>query len=112
MANRFYLTTAIAYASKKPHVGNDYEIVFTDCLARYHRMLGEDVFMLTGTDEHGIKIQELAQEAGITPQAYVDKVTGSIQENYKKLNISYDGFIRTTDAKHEAVGKEDIQKVL
>lgn len=84
MAKKFYLTTAIAYASKKPHVGNDYEIIFTDCLARYHRMLGEEVFLLTGTDEHGQKIQELAQEAGITPKEYVDKVAGSIQENYKK----------------------------
>ena len=106
MAKKFYLTTAIAYASKKPHVGNDYEIIFTDCLARYHRMLGEEVFLLTGTDEHGQKIQELAQEAGISPKEYVDKVAGAIQENYKNLNISNDGFIRTTDLRHEQVVKK------
>ena len=107
MSRKFYITTAIAYASRHPHVGNDYEIILTDCIARYHRLCGDEVFMLTGTDEHGQKIQELAEASGITPQAWVDRVAGEIKENYRALNISNDGFIRTTDKQHEAV----IQKI-
>ena len=107
MNEKFYITTAIAYASKKPHVGNDYEIIFTDSIARYNRLCGKDVFMLTGTDEHGQKIEELAKEKGITPKAYVDEVSGVIRENYKTLSISNDGFIRTTDDYHEKV----VQKI-
>ncbi len=110
MSRKFYITTAIAYASKKPHIGNDYEIIFTDCIARYHRLCGDEVFMLTGTDEHGQKIQDLAKEAGVSPKAYVDGVAGAIQENYRLLNIANDGFIRTTDAQHEAVVKKIFKK--
>ena len=111
MANKFYITTAIAYASRKPHTGNDYEIIFTDAIARYHRLIGDDVFMLTGTDEHGQKIQELAEQSGIKPQEYADKITGAIKENYKTLNISNDKFIRTTDSYHEAVVKKVFKKL-
>lgn len=111
MADKFYITTAIAYASKKPHVGNDYEIMFTDSLARFHRMKGDDVFMLTGTDEHGQKIEELAKQKGITPKEYVDGVSGEIKENYKLLNIAYDKFIRTTDADHEKVVSKIFKKL-
>ncbi len=111
MANKFYITTAIAYASKKPHVGNDYEIMFTDSLARYHRMKGDDVFMLTGTDEHGQKIEELAKQKGITPKEYVDGVSNEIKENYKLLNISNDKFIRTTDEEHEKVVAKIFKKL-
>ena len=103
MENTFYITTAIAYASRKPHVGNDYEIIFTDSIARYNRLCGKDVFMLTGTDEHGQKIEEEAAKKGVTPQEYVDAVSGAIRENYRMLNISNDGFIRTTDKHHEEV---------
>ena len=97
---KFYITTAIAYTSRKPHVGNSYEIVFTDAAARFKRLSGYDVFFLTGTDEHGQKIEELAREAGISPQEHVDKIAGEIRSLCSLLNISYDKFIRTTDDYH------------
>ena len=111
MAQKFYITTAIAYASRKPHTGNDYEIIFTYAIARYHRLIGNDVFMLTGTDEHGQKIQELAEQNHIKPQEYADQITNSIKENYRNLNISNDKFIRTTDEYHEAVVKKVFKKL-
>ena len=101
MSTKFYLSTSIAYASKMPHVGNDYEIIFSDTIARYKRMTGHDVFFLTGTDDHGQKIQDLAAAKGIAPKEYVDEVTSQIRDNYRVLNISYDKFIRTTDDFHE-----------
>lgn len=97
---KFYITTAIAYTSKTPHIGNTYEIVLTDAIARHNRFIGKDVFFLTGTDEHGQKIQEIAEAAGITPQEHVDKIAGEIRNIADMLNISYDGFIRTTDDYH------------
>ncbi len=100
MNEKFYVTTAIAYTSKKPHIGNVYEAVLTDAIARYKRLRGFDVFFLTGTDEHGQKIQQEAEKAGITPQAYVDNVAGEIKEIWDLFNISYDKFIRTTDEEH------------
>lgn len=93
MSNKFYLTTAIAYASRFPHVGNDFEIIFTDSIARYNRLMGKDVFMLTGTDEHGQKIENLAAENHVQPKEYANKVSNSIIENYKMLNISNNKFI-------------------
>lgn len=107
MAEKFYITTAIAYTSRKPHIGNTYEIVMTDAVARYKRMQGYDVFFMTGTDEHGQKIEEYAKAAGITPKEYVDKVAGEIREICDLLNTTYDKFIRTTDPEHERV----IQKI-
>ena len=104
---KFYITTAIAYTSRKPHIGNSYEIVLTDAIARYKRLQGKDVFFLTGTDEHGQKIEEYAKAAGVTPKQYVDKVAGEIREICDLLNTSYDKFIRTTDEYHERV----IQKI-
>lgn len=98
---KFYITTAIAYTSRKPHIGNSYEIVLTDAIARYKRMLGYDVFFLTGTDEHGQKIEEYAKETGTTPKAYVDKVAAEIRSICDALNTTYDKFIRTTDDYHE-----------
>ncbi len=98
---RFYITTAIAYASRKPHFGNTYEVIMTDAVARYKRLRGYDVFFLTGTDEHGQKIENLALEAGITPKAYVDGVAGEIKNIWDLMNTSYDKFIRTTDDYHE-----------
>ena len=100
MKEKFYITTAIAYTSKKPHIGNTYEAVLTDAIARYKRLRGFDVFFLTGTDEHGQKIQQEAEAAGITPQAYVDKVAGKIKNIWDMFNVSYDKFIRTTDEEH------------
>ncbi len=99
--NKFYITTAIAYASRKPHIGNVYEAILTDAVARFHRLRGEDVFFLTGTDEHGQKIEELASAQGITPQAYVDRIAGEIRSLWDLMNISYDKFIRTTDPEHQ-----------
>ncbi len=97
---KFYITTAIAYTSKTPHIGNTYEIILTDAIARFNRYIGKDVFFLTGTDEHGQKIQEIAEAAGITPQEHVDRIAGEIREIADMLNISYDKFIRTTDDYH------------
>ena len=106
MKNKFYMTTAIAYASSKPHIGNTYEIIMADALARYRRMDGYDVFLCTGTDEHGQKIEEKAKEAGIAPQAYVDQVAGVIKGVWDGMNTTYDYFIRTTDKPHEAAVKK------
>ena len=100
MKEKFYLTTAIAYASRKPHFGNTYEVIMADAVARYKRLRGFDVFFCTGTDEHGQKIENLANEAGITPQKYVDGVAGEIKGIWDKMNSSYDYFIRTTDENH------------
>ena len=97
---KFYITTAIAYTSRKPHIGNTYEIILTDAIARYRRYIGDDVFFLTGTDEHGQKIQEIAEAAGVTPKNYVDVIAGQIKDIADMLNISYDKFIRTTDESH------------
>ena len=103
---KFYLTTAIAYASRKPHFGNTYEVIMADAVARYKRARGFDVFFCTGTDEHGQKIENLANDAGMTPQTYVDGVAGEIRGIWDKMNASYDYFIRTTDAPHvDAVQK-------
>ena len=100
---KFYLTTAIAYASRKPHFGNTYEIIMTDAFARFQKRMGKDVFMCTGTDEHGQKIENLAIEAGITPKAYVDKIAAEIKEIWDLMGVEYDHFIRTTDDYHEKV---------
>lgn len=108
---KYYITTAIAYASTKPHIGNTYEIIATDAVARYKRARGYDVFFCTGTDEHGQKIENKALEAGITPQQYVDNVSGQIKEIWDLMNISYDHFIRTTDDYHEAAVKKIFKKM-
>ena len=106
MKEKFYLTTAIAYASRKPHFGNTYEVIMADAVARYKRERGYDVFFCTGTDEHGQKIENLANEAGITPQKYVDGVAGEIKGIWDLMNTTYDHFIRTTDDYHvDAVKK-------
>ena len=103
----YYLTTAIAYTSGRPHIGNTYEIILSDAIARYKRAQGYDVFFQTGTDEHGIKIEEKAKEEGITPKEFVDRVAGVIKDNWDLMNVSYDKFIRTTDTYHE----KQIQKI-
>ena len=98
----YYITTAIAYTSAKPHIGNTYEIVLTDAIARYKRMTGYNVLFQTGTDEHGQKIQEKAEAAGITPQEHVDKVAGEIRRIWDLMDTSYDRFVRTSDPHHKA----------
>jgi len=98
---KFYITTAIAYTSRKPHIGNTFEIVFTDAIARFKKQMGYDVFFLTGTDEHGQKIQEEAEKSGITPKQYVDNVAGEIKKIWDLMGADYDKFIRTTDDYHE-----------
>ena len=103
----YYLTTAIAYASGRPHIGNTYEIILSDAIARFKREQGYDVFFQTGTDEHGIKIEEKAKDAGITPKQYVDEAAAKIKSNWDLMNTSYDYFIRTTDASHE----KQVQKI-
>lgn len=108
---KYYITTAIAYTSRKPHIGNSYEIVMTDAIARYKRMQGYDVFFLTGTDEHGQKIEEYAQKSGVTPKEYVDKVAGEIKETCDLLNTTYDHFIRTTDDYHEKAVQKIFKKL-
>ena len=96
----YFLTTAIAYTSGRPHIGNTYEIILSDALARFKRMEGYDVFFQTGTDEHGQKIEEKAVAAGVTPQEYVDNIAGMVKSNFDLMNTSYDYFIRTTDEQH------------
>lgn len=108
---KFYITTAIAYTSRKPHIGNSYEIVLTDAIARFKRFQGYDVFFLTGTDEHGQKIEEYAKSAGVTPKEYVDKVAGEIKGICDTLNTTYDKFIRTTDDYHEKVVQKIFKKL-
>ncbi len=103
----YYITTAIAYASGKPHIGNTYEAVLADSIARYKRAEGYDVFFQTGTDEHGQKIEEKAEAAGITPKEFVDRAAGEIKSIWDLMNTSYDKFIRTTDKDHE----EQVQKI-
>lgn len=108
---KFYITTAIPYTSAKPHVGNVYEAVLTDAIARQKRLAGYDVFFLTGTDEHGIKIEQKAKAAGVTPKQYVDNISGVIRELWDKFEISYDKFIRTTDEEHIKVIQQIFKKL-
>ncbi len=98
---KYYLTTAIAYTSGKPHIGNTYEIVLADSIARFKRQEGYDVYFQTGTDEHGQKIQLKAEEAGVTPKEYVDNIAGKVKDIWDLMNSSYDSFVRTTDQDHE-----------
>ena len=108
---KYYITTAIAYASGKPHFGNTYEAIATDAIARYKRQRGYDVRFMTGTDEHGQKVQNLAEKAGVTPQAYVDNVAGQIKDLWKLMNVSEDYFIRTTDSYHKTAVEHIFKKL-
>lgn len=108
MNKNFYITTPIYYANAKPHIGHAYTTIAADVLARFHKLQGDKVFFLTGMDEHGMKIQKVAQTQGKDPQKFVDEIAGEFQNLWKKLDIKYDNFIRTTDKKHKAA----IQKVL
>ena len=108
MTKSFYLTSPIYYVNAKPHIGHAYTNILCDTLARYHRMLGESVCFLTGTDEHGIKVQKAALEQGKDPKAYVDEIVPQFKELWNVLDIRYDAFIRTTDEQHKKV----VQKIL
>ncbi len=109
--DKYYISTAIAYTSSKPHIGNTYEIILADAIARFKRSKGYDVYFQTGTDEHGIKIEEKAREAGIEPQEYVDRVAAQIKNIWDLMNTSYDKFVRTTDKKHEEVVQHIFKKM-
>ena len=108
---KFYITTAIAYTSRKPHIGNAYDIVLADMIARYKRMQGYDVFLMTGSDEHGQKIEQYANDAGISPKEYVDNVSSQIKKVWDSLNTSYNKFIRTTDEDHVNAVKKIFKKL-
>ncbi len=108
---KFYITTAIAYTSRKPHIGNSYDIVLADMIARYKRMMGYDVYFMTGSDEHGQKIEDCATDAGISPKEYVDGVSAQIREVWDCLNTTYDKFIRTTDESHVDAVKKIFKKL-
>ena len=111
MDKKFYISTAIAYASSKPHIGNTYEIVLADVIARYKRLCGYDVYFQTGTDEHGQKIEEKAINAGVSPQEYVDENSKTIKEIWDVMNTSYDRFVRTTDSHHKKIVQEIFEKL-
>ena len=109
--NKFYITTAIAYASRKPHIGNAYDIVLADMIARYKKMMGFDVYLMTGSDEHGQKIEEYAKADGISPKEFVDNAAAAIKGVWDSLNTSYDKFIRTTDDYHEKTVQKIFKKL-
>ena len=104
----FYITTPIYYVNDKPHIGHAYTTILADVLARYHRLLGEPTHFLTGTDEHGLKVEQAARKNGVTPQQHCDTYVERFRELWKRLNISNDDFIRTTEPRHVTV----IQKIL
>ena len=108
---KYYITTAIAYTSSKPHIGNTYEIVLADAIARNKRLEGYDVYFQTGTDEHGEKIEIKAQEAGVSPQEYVDTIAKQIKDIWDLMNTTYDRFVRTTDKNHEKVVQHIFKKM-
>ena len=109
---KFYLTTAIAYTSSKPHIGNVYEAILADCIVRYKKKDGYDTYFQTGTDEHGQKIEQKAIKAGTTPKEHVDKVSKELRDTYDMMNVKYDHFIRTTDTDHEKIVAEAFEKML
>ena len=111
MKEKFYISTAIAYTSGKPHIGNTYEIVLADAIARYKRLKGYDVYFQTGTDEHGMKIEDKAKEVGKEPKEFVDEVATEIKRIWDLMNTSYDEFVRTTDPKHEKVVQHIFKKM-
>ena len=111
MSTPYYITTAIAYTSGKPHIGNTYEIVLADAIARFRRMEGFDVRFQTGTDEHRQKIEDKATAAGLTPKEFVDKTAAEVKRIWDLMNASYDRFIRTTDSDHEAQVKKIFNKL-
>ncbi len=111
MTKKFYITTAIDYVNAEPHIGHAYQKIIADALARWHKLKGEDVFFLTGTDEHGLKISRSAEKAGLSEKKFVDKMAAKFQQAWKKLNVKFDRFIRTTDKDHEKFVQDFVKKV-
>ena len=107
----YYISTAIAYASAKPHIGNTYEIVLADAIARYKKLTGYNVYFQTGTDEHGQKIELKATEQGISPQEYVDNIAGKVKKIWDVMNTSYDKFVRTTNPEHKKIVSQIFKKL-
>lgn len=112
MPKRFYITTPIYYVNDKPHIGHTYTTVLADVLARHHRMMGEEVYFLTGTDEHGQKIEKTAAARGITPQQLADEVMPNFENLWKRMGLTNDFFVRTTHARHKAVVQERFKQLL
>src|SRR5207245_4991462 len=108
-ARVFYLTTPIYYVNDRPHLGHAYTTIVADTMARYHRLAGDDVWFLTGTDEHGDKIAQAAAKAGVRPQAYTDGISAKFRETWQRLGISNDDFIRTTEERHKTVVQQILQ---
>ena len=111
MKKTFYITTAIDYVNAEPHIGHAYQKIIADTIARWHRLLGKDVFFLTGTDEHGKKVQKAAEKAGKSPKEFTDEISKKFKQAWASLNIQPDRFIRTTDKDHKKVVREIIKKV-
>src|SRR5258708_29036984 len=111
MPKTFYITTAIDYTNSPPHIGHAYEKVLADVIARYHRLKGEEVFYLTGVDQHGQKVQQSAEKEGIAPQEFVDQVTAKFVALWKKLGVEYDGWAATTEASHKACVQTLLQRL-
>ncbi|MCL1806629.1 MAG: methionine--tRNA ligase [Oscillospiraceae bacterium] len=108
---KFYITTAITYASQRPHIGNTYEAVFTDAVARYHKLIGDDVYFLTGTDEHGEKIERAAEKEGVSPQDFVNRISKELRDVWDLCMVEYDGFIRTSEPRHKEIVKRIFKKL-
>src|SRR3978361_1156429 len=111
MPKTFYLTTAIDYTNGAPHIGHAYEKVLADVIARYHRLKGDEVFFLTGVDQHGQKVQQSAEKQGVEPQAFVDGITEKFVALWQKLDVRYDGWAATTDAKHKQCVRAILQRL-
>ena len=111
MKKKFYITTAIDYVNAEPHIGHAYQKIVADALSRWHKLLGEDVFFLTGTDEHGKKIAESAEREKKSPKEFVDKISKEFKDSWNLLNINYNRFIRTTDPDHEKIVNEITEKI-
>jgi methionyl-tRNA synthetase len=110
--SKYYITTAITYASQRPHIGNTYEAILVDAVARYRKLIGDDVYFLTGTDEHGIKVERAAEKEGITPQEFVDRISGELRDIWDLCMVEYDDFIRTSEPRHKDIVKGIFQKLL
>ncbi|HMC72100.1 MAG TPA: class I tRNA ligase family protein, partial [Mycobacteriales bacterium] len=111
MISRFYVTTPIYYVNDAPHIGHAYTTVIADAVARWHRLIGDDTYFLTGTDEHGLKVAQSAEEAGISPQEQADRNAARFRETWDSLGISYDDFIRTTEPRHHAAVQELLTRI-
>src|SRR3989338_4193736 len=111
MKKKFFITTPIYYVNDKPHIGHAYTTILADCLSRYHRVAGDEVFFLTGLDEHGQKVQAAAEKRGVSPQSHADEMAPRFKELWKKLEIQNDDFIRTSEERHKKIVQETLQRI-